>query len=127
MLARHEQTEADASERTLGDVLAAAADELRHAYERGLRLEEAILRLLARNPSSDGQELNELQHLDLVLQHVSAVSAFLSALAVTQSATAASGFENALACVTLSDVRQRMLGHDIAAVEDEESWQLLQG
>lgn len=127
MLARQDQPEAESGSRTLRELLDAAALELRHAYERGLRLEEAILALMSRNTSGESFDLSELQHLDMVLQHVSAVSAFLSALARSQSAASpVGGLEAALACVTLNDVRQRLLGLDVAAAEDDD-WQLLQG
>ena len=88
-------------------MLAAAAVELQHAYDRGLRLEAAILQLLARNPSGPA-DLQELQHLDLVLQHVNAVGDFLAAIA--RSAGDPAAIAAALEAIKLSDVRDRLAG-----------------
>src|SRR5262245_55408211 len=105
MHAKQKSAEEQATQ--LADVLAAAAVELQHAYDRGLRLEAAILQLLARNPSGPA-DLQELQHLDLVLQHVNAVGDFLAAIARgpgdPQSVAAA------LDAIKLSDVRDRLAG-----------------
>ena len=98
-----------------GDVLAAAAAELQRAYERGLRLEAAILQLLARN-SAGVADMNELQHLDLVLQHVNAVGDFLAALA--RGADDPAILAEALERVKLSDVRARLSGAEAAPTED---------
>lgn len=86
----------------------AAATELQHAYDRGLRLESAILALVSRNPSGAPDDLNELQHLDMVLQHVSAVGEFLAVIA--SSPKDPDAIAAAIRGVTLGDVRDRLSG-----------------
>ncbi|MGE0742194.1 MAG: hypothetical protein AB7O98_12710 [Hyphomonadaceae bacterium] len=110
-----------ATDRSLSDVLGAAAIELQHAYERGLRLEAAILVLMARNPASDGSDLAELQHLDIVLQHVNVVGEFLAAVATAP--TDAAVIKAAVDRINLGEVRARLLGQAQVADADD-NWML---
>lgn len=106
---------------SLEAVLSAAAAELQHAYDRGLRLESAILQLLARNP--EGCDMTELQHLDMVLQHVSAIGEVLGSIA--RSPTDPTTIAGALDNVKLADVRDRLLGVSAAASGGEGDLDLL--
>lgn len=99
----------DEETQPLGEILAAAATELQHAYERGLILENAILDMMKRIPDGAGDSA-ELQHLDLVLQHVHAVSDFLGTLARNGGDLGAVTVTDALARVKLADVRNRLSG-----------------
>lgn len=92
----------------LSEVLAAAAEELRQAYDRGLRLEAVILQMLARHPDRNGADLAELQHLDLVLQHVSAIAGLLGRIAHHSGDVAV--LERAIDQIVLSDVQARLRG-----------------
>lgn len=97
------------AQQPLGEVLAAAAVELQHAYERGLLLETAILDMV-KNSATAGAATHELQHLDLVLQHVHAVSDFLGELARAGGNLGAVSVTEALGRVKLADVRDRLAG-----------------
>ena len=101
----------------LSEVLAAAAEELRQAYDRGLRLESAILQMMARNPDRNGADLAELQHLDLVLQHVSAIAGLLGRIAHHGGDVAA--LERAIDQIVLSDVQARLRGGANPAEESD--------
>ena len=102
------QNQADQDSKSLAEVLSAAATELQHAYDRGLRLESAILALVSRNPTGTPDDLNELQHLDMVLQHVSAVGEFLAVIASRPEDPKA--IAAAIQGITLGDVRDRLSG-----------------
>lgn len=107
----------------LGEVLAAAATELQHAYERGLLLETAILDMI-KNSASAGPATHELQHLDLVLQHVHAVSDFLGELARAGGNLGAVSVTEALGRVKLADVRDRLAGaaNEPKDIDDDILW-----
>lgn len=107
----------------LGEVLAAAAVELQHAYERGLLLETAILDMV-KNSASAGPATHELQHLDLVLQHVHAVSDFLGELARAGGNLGAVSVTEALDRVKLADVRDRLAGtvSEAKDIDDDILW-----
>jgi hypothetical protein len=115
----------DEETQPLGEVLAAAATELQHAYERGLVLENAILGMMKRIPDG-AADAAELQHLDLVLQHVHAVSDFLGALAQSGGNLGAVTVTDALARVKLADVRDRLSGvapmDAPTAIDDDILW-----
>ena len=115
----------DEETQPLGEVLAAAATELQHAYERGLVLENAILGMMKRIPNG-AADAAELQHLDLVLQHVHAVSDFLGALAQSGGNLGAVTVTDALARVKLADVRDRLSGvapmDTPTAIDDDILW-----
>lgn len=115
----------DKEAQPLGEILAAAAAELQHAYERGLILENAILDMMKRIP--DGAvDAAELQHLDLVLQHVHAVSDFLGTLARSGGNLGAVTVADALSRVKLADVRDRLSGaaptDAPAEIDDDVLW-----
>lgn len=124
-IAENHALDQDEETQSLGEVLAAAATELQHAYERGLILENAILGLLKRNPDNSS-DAAELQHLDLVLQHVHAVSDFLGALAQSGGNIDAVAVTDALARVKLADVRDRLSGANpepsAADIDDDILW-----
>lgn len=115
----------DEETQPLGEVLAAAATELQHAYERGLILENAILGMLKRIPDG-APDAAELQHLDLVLQHVHAVSDFLGALANSGGNLSATAVSEALERVKLADVRDRLSGvtsdQTVSELDDDILW-----
>lgn len=99
------------------ELLTNLAQELERMRVLGMRIELSMCQM-AVSASSEGEWMEDVQQLDLLLQQAAALRDFTSALARAQGADAQIDAESALAQITLGDVRQRLAGETAAESDD---------
>lgn len=114
----------ESQDMAVADVFEALAVELQHARAVGLRVEEAICSLAAAT-NLDVCVVQELQRLDMVLQHLAALQDFAAELGVKAIDAGAVPVSGALSRVTLADVKARLGRQDPPGDGADESWEVL--
>jgi hypothetical protein len=108
----------------LRDVLESLGAELDQARALGLRVEGAICQIAVRS-AIDPAVVAELQQLDMVLQQMGNLRAFIAKLALECEGKGGVSIEAALDQVTLAAVRSRLAGANEDDLSDEEGWEIL--
>ena len=83
--------------------------ELSAVRAMGLRLEDQLVALTARL-GLEAERVRDLQEFDLLLQHIDALRSLMDALSVAHADADGIDLEAAAGCITLGEVRQRVLG-----------------
>ncbi len=108
----------------MGDVFSSLAEELERARSLGLRVEGAICAIAVRS-SIDGAVVSELQQLDAVLQHITALRDFVAELARQGGTPGAVDTAPALDRITLAEVRTRLGGRYLDGEDSDDTWEML--
>lgn len=106
----------------LTDTIATLSQELERIRVLGLKVEQTICAIAVRS-AIDSAVVAELQHLDVLIQHIAALRDFSEQVAVECSDDAKIDLEAALDRVTLADVRRR-LAHE-GANDRQDNWEVL--
>ncbi|ANP45672.1 hypothetical protein [Candidatus Viadribacter manganicus] len=106
----------------IGEVCALLANELERIRVLGLRIEGAIC-AVAVQANVDERVVSELQNLDAMLQQIAALRDYTGELSRLAPVAARIGVAEALARITLGDVRARLAGEDSEFYE--EGWEVL--
>lgn len=101
----------------MSELLTNLAQELERMRALGMRVELSMCQM-AVSASAEGEWMEDVQQLDLLLQQAAALRDFASTLARAQGADVKIDAEAALAQITLGDVRQRLAGETATESDD---------
>lgn len=110
--------------RPLRDVLENLGGELEQLRALGLRVEGAICQIAVRAAIDPGI-IVELQQLDMVLQQLGNLRAYVGRLALECNPTEKVSIAAALDQVTLAELRSRLAGAGEEDLTDESGWEIL--
>jgi hypothetical protein len=112
-------SEQDSAGSSIAAILAAVSAEMSIAAEACGKLDDALGQILAVSPpESRNQVMQELHTVDLLAQHITAVTDFTHRLALIASTDDTLEVEEALSAITLGAVAQRLRGNLAAAKAD---------